>query len=359
MFPVVATFGTAPDAGTVAPSWLLRLGLPLAVAAADAVVVGNAVYYLLRVARRVPPPLSDNPRVDGDRGAASALHAVSASPQRRPRGYYFALLRAALSVPLEAVWVALLWSRGGFDAAAAATLAPYLHALRAPRCLFVLALSARFQALEDAVGEYARLRMVRMVTYLFLVQHLITCAWFGLGERAAQCPDRCAGWPSRPRPPYLPSFPAAGHLQGFGTSPFVPSEALWRSSAGDQYLHALHWAVHGKGDATPHGAVQILFHAFALVVQELGLASIVGQVRRRRGGQGWTPAGAAADPYSPPPPVQVASLIANEDGAAARFRERLRRVDEHMAAVQVPHTLRLRVREFYLFLWVRVPRGAG
>lgn len=88
-------------------------------------------------------------------------------------------------------------------------------------------------------------------------------------------------------------------MQGFGTSAFVPSTALLHSPPGEQYLHALHWAVHGKGDATPHGTVQILFHAFALVVQELGLASIVGQVRsaagRREGGHL-----GCADPHSTP-----------------------------------------------------------
>lgn len=154
-------------------------------------------------------------------------------------------------------------------------------------------------------------------------------------------------------------------MQGFGTSAFVPSTALLHSPPGEQYLHALHWAVHGKGDATPHGTVQILFHAFALVVQELGLASIVGQVRSAAGAEGRGPLGLRRPSLHPHFPhvgarlrAQVASLIANEDGAAARFRERLRRVDEHMAAVQVPHTLRRRVREFYLFLWVRAGEGA-
>jgi hypothetical protein len=175
--------------------------------------------------------------------------------------------------------------------------------LRLLRLLRVVRLFAIFRRWERQSWTNAGfLRILRLVSVVVLLLHLIGCAWF-----------------------------AVPYMEGFPDDSWVVLEGLSQVDAGTQYLRSLYWGIVtvtavGYVDITPTRNVE---YAFAIVVLLLGAslwAYIIGN---------------------------IASLISNLDSAKAAFWNRVETVNQYLRTRQVPAALNDQVRGYYEYLWTR------
>ena len=146
----------------------------------------------------------------------------------------------------------------------------------------------------------AIIRMIQLITIIFLIDHWVACLWFFIGDAAR-----------------------------FAGESWLTTASLDFAPPITQYMKSLYWSITtlttvGYGDITPTTDLEI---AFTLMVMFLGVsmyAFIIGN---------------------------VTSLIANLDANKSHFREKLTQIQSYMRARRIPYTLQQRVRDYYQYMW--------
>jgi hypothetical protein len=173
--------------------------------------------------------------------------------------------------------------------------------LRFPRLLRGIQCFEILRRWENNVNiNPAVIRMIELITMIFLIDHWVACIWFFIGDAA-----RVSG----------ESWLTTASLD------FAPPIT--------QYMSSLYWSMTtlttvGYGDITPTTDLEI---AFTLTVMFLGIsmyAFIIGN---------------------------VTSLIANLDANTSHFREKLTQIQSYMRARKIPSILQQRVRDYYQYMW--------
>lgn len=157
------------------------------------------------------------------------------------------------SFPLDLIIEIVLWSCGPGDEG----YELHLMLLRLPKLALLFKFIAFVNKLAYQLSVYVHPNVVRLTNvaiFIFLLLHWIGCGWF-----------------------------LVAHVQGFGSSDFLPSAQFKSASLWEQYMYGMFWALCRMTDSpTPTGAAQTRVERyFQMLVSLTGMttyASIVGGI---------------------------------------------------------------------------------
>ncbi len=203
-------------------------------------------------------------------------------------------------LPIDAIFLAMP------DAAAGGI--PLLLLLRQTRLLRIPRLFLILRRWERSIRTNSGyLRIGRLALIVFLLTHLIACAWFFVPFAEHFPPD---------------SWPISEGIAGAG--PFI------------QYIRSYYWAVVtmttvGYGDITPHRTLEYVFAIFVMGAGASLYAFVIGN---------------------------IASLFSNLDASKVRFWNRADAAIQFLRARRAPARLNEQLRSYYEYMWDRY-RGMG